>query len=61
MLDLKEISRGPFGRGWNPLSLALLAGIWIATLGNWPLWLVPARLPEMASSPRAGVITPFGR
>ena len=60
MVDLKEISRKPSGRGWNPLSLALLAGIWIATLGNWPLWLALARLPEMASPRGALFIAAFG-
>ena len=36
-------------RGWNPLALAAIAGAWIATFGNWPLWQALSRLPEMAS------------
>ncbi|MEO5698024.1 MAG: phosphoethanolamine--lipid A transferase [Burkholderiaceae bacterium] len=35
--------------GWNPLTLAMLGATWIATLGNWPLWLALSRLPEMSS------------
>lgn len=36
----------PPGAGWNPLTLAALAGLWIATLGNWPLWRSLGALPE---------------
>ena len=35
--------------GWNPITLAALASLWIATLANWPLWRALATLPEMAS------------
>ena len=35
--------------GWNPLTLALLAGLWMAALPNWPLWRALAALPEMAT------------
>ena len=31
----------------NPLTLAVAAGLWIATLCNWPLWRALAALPEM--------------
>ena len=36
--------------GRNPLTLAALAGLWIATLANWPLWRALRALPEMDST-----------
>ena len=36
--------------GWSPLTLALLAGLWIAALPNWPLWRALLALPETASA-----------
>ena len=36
--------------GRNPLTLAALAGLWIATLANWPLWRSLRALPEMDST-----------
>ena len=36
--------------GRNPLTLAALAGLWIATLTNWPLWRALRALPEMDST-----------
>ncbi len=44
----------PPGRGWNPLTLALLAGLWIAALPNWPLWRALLALPE-THSPRGAL------
>jgi lipid A ethanolaminephosphotransferase len=38
-------------RAWNPLTLAVLASVWIAVFGNWPLWRALGMLPEM-DSPR---------
>jgi len=35
--------------GWNPLTLAFFAGLWIAALPNWPLWQALLGLPETAS------------
>ena len=35
--------------GWNPLTLAGLAGLWVAVLPNWPLWHALLLLPETAS------------
>ena len=35
--------------GWNPLTLAWLASLWLASLANWPLWFTLGDLPEMAS------------
>lgn len=35
---------------WNPLTLALLASLWLATAGNWPLWRSLLALPENAGS-----------
>ena len=36
--------------GWNPMTLAALAGAWLAVLPNWPLWRALAALPETASA-----------
>lgn len=33
----------------NPVTLAAWAGLWLATLGNWPLWRALYALPEMQS------------
>jgi lipid A ethanolaminephosphotransferase len=35
--------------GRNPLTLAALASLWIATLANWPLWRALLALPETAT------------
>ena len=35
--------------GWNPLTLAGLASLWIAIPANWPLWKALNALPETAS------------
>ncbi|MBP5990578.1 MAG: phosphoethanolamine--lipid A transferase [Piscinibacter sp.] len=40
---------GPSSREWNPLTLALLTALWIATAANWPLWRALFALPENAS------------
>ena len=40
--------------GWNPLTLALAGGVWVAALPNWPLWRALLALPETASA-RGGV------
>ncbi len=37
-------------RGWNPLTLATLASLWIASACNWPLWRAMSALPEMNSA-----------
>ncbi len=37
-------------RGWNPLTLAALASLWIASVCNWPLWRAMTALPELAST-----------
>jgi len=45
---------------WNPLTLAVLAGVWLAVLPNWPLWRALLALPETAS-PRGGLfVVAFG-
>ena len=33
--------------GWHPAKLLTMLSLWFATLGNLPLWLELARLPEM--------------
>ena len=48
----------PGTRRWNPLTLALLASLWIATSANWPLWRALALLPEMTT--RHGAVTLSG-
>ena len=47
-------------RGWNPLTLAVLAGLWIAALSNWPLWQALLALPETASARGALFVAGFG-
>ena len=47
-------------RGWNPLTLALLAGLWIAALPNWPLWRALLALPETSSTRGALFVIGFG-
>ncbi len=37
------------GAGWNPITLAGVAAVWIATFANWPLWKALGALPENAS------------
>jgi len=44
----------------NPLTVALLASVWIAVLANWPLWRALSSLPEMASARGALFIAGFG-
>ena len=46
--------------GWNPLTLALLAALWIAGPANWPLWRALARLPEMDSTRGMVFVLGFG-
>ena len=46
--------------GWNPLTLALLAGVWIAALPNWPLWSALIALPETASLRGGLFVVGFG-
>jgi len=41
--------RGAEGARWNPLTLAIAAGLWIAVLCNGPLWSALRALPEMAT------------
>ena len=40
---------GSSPRGWNPLALALLASLWVASVANWPLWRALLALPENTS------------
>ncbi len=44
----------------NPLSLVLLASVWIATAANWPLWRALLALPEMASTRGTWFMLAFG-
>ena len=56
---MKPSPRDP-AAGRNPLTLALLASVWMATLANWPLWRALRALPEM-DSPRGWLfIAGFG-
>ena len=54
------LSDTPHAQGWNPLTLALLAGVWIAALPNWPLWRVLLALPETNSARGAFFVVGFG-
>ncbi len=53
-------TRAAFPIARNPLTLAVLAGVWIAALGNWPLWRALAALPEMSTPRGAAFIGAFG-
>ncbi len=33
----------------NPLTLAAIVSLWLASVGNWPLWRAMSELPELAS------------
>lgn len=44
-------------RVWHPLSLVTLLAIWLATLGNWPLWQALWQLPDLQPSPWRTVLT----
>ena len=46
--------------GWNPLTLAGLAGLWVAVLPNWPLWHALLLLPETASVRGGLFVAGFG-
>jgi len=56
----RSVSRAARLRRLNPLTLALLAALWIAAVANWPLWRALANLPEMASVRGAIFIAAFG-
>ncbi len=43
---------------WNPLTLALVASLWLASAGNWPLWRSLLSLPENAG--RHGLVFAAG-
>ncbi len=44
---------------WNPLTLAVLAALWIAGFANWPLWQALLALPETSSTRGALFVTGF--
>ena len=46
--------------GWNPLTLATLAAVWIASVCNWPLWRAMSALPELSSVRGALFMVAFG-
>jgi len=54
------LSDNPHADGWNPLTLAVLAGAWIAALPNWPLWQALLALPETSSARGALFVLGFG-
>ncbi len=54
------LSDNPHADGWNPLTLAVLAGAWIAALPNWPLWRALLALPETNSTRGALFVVGFG-
>jgi len=34
----------------NPLTVAAVVSVWLATIGNWPLWRAMGELPDLAST-----------
>ena len=54
------LSDNPHSAGWNPFTLAVLAGMWIAALPNWPLWQALLALPETQSARGALFVVGFG-
>lgn len=52
-------SHGHTHTGWNPLTLAALAGLWTAGLPNWPLWRALLSLPETDSARGALFVAGF--
>jgi lipid A ethanolaminephosphotransferase len=42
--------RTPMRAALNPATLAVVAGIWLASVCNWPLWRAMNALPEMHST-----------
>ncbi|HZT56729.1 MAG TPA: phosphoethanolamine--lipid A transferase [Burkholderiaceae bacterium] len=54
------LSGNPHADGWNPLTLALLAGVWIAALPNWPLWQALLALPETHTARGGLFVAGFG-
>lgn len=44
-------------RVWHPLTLLTLMAIWLATLGNWPLWQALLRLPDLQAAPWRTVLS----
>ncbi len=44
----------------NPLTLAVIVSLWLASVGNWPLWRAMGELPEMSSVRGALFMGSFG-
>ena len=60
-LHFRPGARGSGAPGeWNPLTVALLTGAWLAFLPNWALWRAFARLPENGSIRGALFTAGFG-
>jgi lipid A ethanolaminephosphotransferase len=36
--------------GGNPVALVVVVGAWLATVGNWPLWLILARAGQLSTA-----------
>jgi lipid A ethanolaminephosphotransferase len=61
MNSRRPLSASPsLSAGWNPLTLAVLASVWIAALPNWPLWRALLALPETTSLRGSIFIVGFG-
>jgi len=56
---LVNIPMPPTRAGWNPLTVAVAAGLWIAVFANWPLWQALLALPEMSSTRGAVFVSGF--
>ncbi len=44
----------------NPLTLAAIVSLWLASVGNWPLWRAMAELPDLESTRGLLFIASFG-
>lgn len=45
--DVSPVRRRP----WNPLTLAFIGALWLASLCNWPLWRAFFALPDLHGAP----------
>jgi len=50
----------PPAAGWHPLTLLAVLAAWLASVGNLPLWLGLARLPEMTVPHLLGTVALLG-
>ncbi|MEO8807143.1 MAG: phosphoethanolamine--lipid A transferase [Burkholderiaceae bacterium] len=56
---LENTPMPPARTGWNPLTVAVAAALWIAVFANWPLWQALLALPETNSTRGAVFVSGF--